>query len=104
MENHQIYEGLYIVFEGLVLIATHVRALKMNLYLWRYIRKVQLKQPKGVRDQPLQYSITHSLFLVKSIFTPQVPGTGLSILLNSPGFMLSIVLSVFALIGALVAF
>ena len=82
----------------------------MNTYLRRYIRKVQKNQLNEVETRPLQYSLTHSLFLIKidsvakSTFTPHIPGTGLSISLSSPGFMLSIILSVFALIGALVAF
>jgi hypothetical protein len=83
---------------------------KMNSYLRQYIRDVQGKQLKAVEDQPLQYSITHSLFLIKndsstkSNFTPRIPGTGLSISLNNPGFMLSIIISVFALIGSLIIF
>ena len=107
--THQIYEFLYIIFEGLALITTHVCALKMNAYLRRYIRKVQKDQLQEAKTS-LQYSLTHSLFLVKdesfakATFTPRIPGTGLSLSLNSPGFMLSILLSVFALIGALVAF
>ena len=107
--THQIYEFLYIIFDGLALITTHVCALKMNAYLRRYIRKVQKKQLQEANTS-LQYSLTHSHFLIKeesfakANFTPRIPGTGLSISLNSPGFMLSIVLSVFALIGALVAF
>ena len=110
IKTQQVYEGLYIVFDGLALIITHVCALKMNSYLRQYIRKVQEKQLKAVKDQPLQYSITHSLFLIKSEsfaksnFMPRIPGTGLSISLNSPGFMLSIIISVFALIGSLIAF
>ena len=110
IETQRIYEGLYIVFDGLALVITHVCALKMNSYLRRYIRNVQEKQLKAVKDQPLQYSITHSLFLIKSEnfaksnFTPCIPGTGLSISLNIPGFMLSIIISVFALIGSLIAF
>ena len=57
----------------------------------------------------MQYSLTH-LFLVKvesvskSSFVPCIPGTGLSISVESPGFVLSIVFSVFALIGALISF
>ena len=96
-------------FRGLALLITHVCALKMNAYLRRYIQKVQkdqLQEPKT----SLQHSLTHSFFLVKGesfakvTFTPCIPGTGLSISLNSPGFMLIILVSVFALIGALVAF
>ena len=36
----------------------------------------------------------------KSSFVPRIPGTGLSISVESPGFVLSVVFSVFALIGA----
>ena len=105
----QIYQLLNILFEGLALVITHICALKMNAYLRRYIREIQKKQQEKTRDDDLQYSLTH-LFLIKNEsvskanFTPRIPGTGLSISVSSPGFVVSIVLSVFALIGALVTF
>lgn len=107
--THQIYQFLFILFDGLALVIAHICALKMNSYLRRYIREVQKKQLTKAEDSNLQYSLTH-LFLIKnesvskSNFTPRIPGTGLSISINSPSFVVSIVLSTFALIGALVAF
>jgi hypothetical protein len=107
--THQIYQFLFILFDGLALIIAHICALKMNSYLRRYIREVQGKQLAEAKGSNVQYSLTH-LFLIqnesvsKSNFTPRIPGTGLSISINSPSFVVSIVLSTFALIGALVAF
>ena len=63
----------------------------------------------SVANSTMQYSLTH-LFLIKvesvskSSFLPRIPGTGLSISVESPGFVLSIVFSVFALIGTLISF
>jgi hypothetical protein len=107
--THQIYQFQFILFDGLALIISHICALKMNSYLRRYIREVQGKQLAEAKGSNVQYSLTH-LFLIqnksvsKSNFTPRIPGTGLSISINNPSFVVSIVLSTFALIGALVAF
>ena len=49
--THQIYEFLYIVFDGHALIITHVCALRMNAYLRRYIRKRQKDQLEVVENQ-----------------------------------------------------
>ena len=107
--THQIYQFLFILYDGLALVIAHICALKMNAYLRRYVREVQKKQLTEAEVSNVQYSLTH-LFLIKnesvskSNFTPRIPGTGLSISINSPTFVVSIVLSTFALIGALVAF
>ena len=36
--THQIYQFLFILFDGLALVIAHICALKMNSYLRRYIR------------------------------------------------------------------
>ena len=108
--THQIYQLLYVLYNGLALVITYICALKMNAYLRRYVRKLQQKQLDEAKDKStMQYSLTH-LFLIKvesvskSSFVPRIPGTGLSVSVESPGFVLSVVLSVFALIGALISF
>ena len=110
--THQIYQLLYILYNGLALVISYICALKMNAYLRRYVREVQQKQldEAAQADSTMQYSLTHIMFLVKvesiskSSFVPRIPGTGLSISVESLGFVLSMVFSVFALIGALVSF
>ena len=121
--TQQIDQFCYIVFHGLALLITHICGLKMNAYMRRYIREVQsdrMKDPYAkLTDKEadnnkkekasLEYSYTY-LFPIKeesvymSTFTPRIPGTGLGISITNPGFVVSIVLSIFALIGALIAF
>ena len=78
----------------------------------RYIREIQKKRFKEPLNKlndmnaqskfNIEYSLTH-LFAIKhdsvckSTFTPRIPGTGLSISVTNPGFVVSIVLSTFAL-------
>lgn len=108
--THQIYQAHFIAFHGLALVISHICALKMNSYLRRYIRETQEKQlEEARRKSTMQYGLTQ-LFLIKfesvskSNFTPRIPGTGLGIAVDSPGFVLSVVITVFALIGTLVNF
>ena len=82
-----------VVFYALALIIAYVCGLKMNSYRRRYIRKAGI-----THENLLRYDREN-----KSIFTPRVPGTGLSISLESPGYMLGVVLTMFGLVGALLA-
>lgn len=82
-----------VIFYTLALLIAYVCGLKMNSYRRRYIRKSGL-----THKQLLKYDREN-----KSIFTPRVPGTGLSISLESPGYMLGVVLTMFGLVGALLA-
>ena len=82
-----------VIFYTLALLIAYVCGLKMNSYQRRYIRKAQLTY-RELLDHDREN---------KSIFTPRVPGTGLSISLESPGYMLGIVLTMFGLVGALLA-
>ena len=82
-----------IVFYAMALLIIYVCGLKMNSYRRRYIRKAGITQV-----QLLTYDREN-----KSIFTPRVPGTGLSISLESPGYMLGVVITMFGLVGALLA-
>ena len=107
--TQQIDQFLYVIFNALALVISHICALKMNSYLRRYIRDVQEDQSSRFQRDPLQHGINYTYIIkedsvAKSNFTPRIPGTGLSLSVNSPGFVLSIVLSIFALIGALIAF
>ena len=104
-----VHRVIFVLFNGLAIGITYICALKMNAYLRRYVRDVQRKQLKAVQKNAVQYSLTH-LFLVKpdsvpkSNFTPGIPGTGLSISINNPGFVLSIVISVSAILVSQIAF
>ena len=94
--THQVYQSLHILYNGLALVISYICALKMNAYLRRYVRDKQKKQLEEGRkaNSTMQYSLTH-LFLIKvesvskSSFLPRIPGTGLSISVESPGFVLS---------------
>ena len=123
--TQQIDQFCYVIFNGLALVITHVCGLKMNAYMRRYVRDIQFIRFKDLeplndfqatransdnqRMYNLEYSLTHLISikqesLCKSAFTPRIPGTGLSISITNPGFVVSIVLSIFALIGAMIAF
>ena len=121
--TQQIDQFCYVVFHFLALVITHICGLKMNAYMRRYIREVQsdrLKYPKTkLTDKEanenqkemtsLEYSLTHLLPIKEesvymSNFTPRIPGRGLGISISNPAFVVSIVLSVFALIGSMIAF
>ena len=107
--THQIYQFLFILFDGLALTISHICALKMNTYLRRYVRHTQEKQLEEAKDSNLQLGFSYIVLITaKSVpnsnFSPRIPGTGLRIAINSPTFVLSIVLSIFGLIGALIAF
>lgn len=98
--SHQIYQFFYILYDGLAITTAHVCALKMNTYFEKYTRDNQQSEKENL-------CISHlikSRKIPTSEFEPRIPGTGLRISINSPGFVLSVILSVFALIGALVAF
>lgn len=82
-----------VIFYTLALLTAYVCGLKMNSYRRRYIRKAQLTHKELLKHDREN----------KSIFTPRVPGTGLSISLESPGYMLGVVLTMFGLVGALLA-
>ena len=104
------YQILYITFHGLALMITYTCALKMNAYLRRYVRGLQEKQLKKIMGKnTVQFTLTH-LFVIKtesvskSSFMPRIPGTGLSISINNPGFVLSIVFCVFGLIASQIKF
>lgn len=107
--THQIYQFLFILFDGLALTISHVCALKMNTYLRRYIKHTQEKQLEEAKGRNLQLGFSYIVLITSknvpnSSFSPRIPGTGLRIAINNPTFVLSIVLSTFGLIGALIAF
>ena len=110
-----IHHFLFVLFNGLAIGITYICALKMNAYLRRYVRDLQRKQLEAANKNEaaevntVQYSLTH-LFLIKpdsipkSNFMPRIPGTGLSISIDNPSFMLSIVISVSAILVSQIAF
>ena len=119
--TQQIDQLSYAVFNGLALVIAHVCGLKMNAYMRRYLREVQYHRSESLKDKLkaakgkyanedcLEYSLINLVpikeeCISKSAFTPRIPGTGLGISITNPGFIISIVLSVFALIGAMIAF
>ena len=82
-----------IVLNGSALGIAYACGLKMNSYRPSYIGKAELTHEELVSCDREG----------KSVFTPRVPGTGLSISIETPGYMLGIILSVFGLVGALLA-
>ena len=104
-----IHHVLFVLFDGLAIGITYICALKMNAYLRRYVRDLQRKQLEAVEGNAVQYSLTHLFHIkpesiLKSNFTPRIPGTGFSISINNPSFMLSIVISVSAILVSQIAF
>ena len=63
--THQIYQFLFILFDGLALVIAHICALKINSYLRCYIREKQKKQLMEAEESDVQYSLTH-LFLIQN--------------------------------------
>ena len=73
------------------------------------MRDLQMKQLEAAKGNAVQYSLTHLFHIkpesiLKSNFTPRIPGTGFSISINNPSFMLSIVISVSAILVSQIAF
>ena len=107
------YRGVYTGYNFLAFGIPHVCALKMNIYHQKYLQEKRrefinaAKSREGEKGSQLQYAVAHSLTFEKQQngdFIPGIPGTGIKIPLDSPGYTLGILLTIFALLGSFVSF
>ena len=65
------------------------------------------KSTEGKKGSQVQYALAQLLKIEKQQngdFIPGIPGTGIKIPLDSPGYTLGILLTIFALLGSFVSF
>ena len=103
------YRGVHTAFDVLAFAIPHVCGLKLNACHQEYLRrarKEQLEAAKGTKSK-LGIVKAYSLTIEKDNggdFVPRIPGTGIKIPLDNPGYTLSILLTIFALIASFVNF
>jgi len=105
------YRGVYTGYDFLAFGIPHVCALKMNIYHQKYLQQKRGEQIEAAKNREkgsqLQYAVAHLLTFEKQQngdFVPGIPGTGIKIPLDSPGYTLGILLTIFALLGSFVSF
>ena len=101
--------GVHTAFDVLAFGIPHVCGLKLNAYHQEYLRHARKKQLEAAKDPKtkLWYVKAYSLKIEKDNggdFVPRIPGTGIKIPLDNPGYTLSIILTIFALIASFVSF
>ncbi len=100
---------IYTIYDLLAFIIPHVSGLKMNHHHETYLSKLRERQLRDARSNgtKVRYAIASMLPVEKCKgcdFVPAIPGTGIAIPLDSPGYTLGILLTIFALAGTFVDF
>ena len=103
---------IYTIYDLFAFTVPHVSGLKMNQHHVNYLAYLRQQQLKVARDPTnkgtkLRHTIAYLLPIDKHSdcdFIPVIPGTGIHIPLDSPGYVLGILLTIFALAGSLVTF
>ena len=102
------FRGVHTAFDVLAFGIPHVCGLKLNACHQEYLRHARKKQLEATHCQSkLGYVKAYSLTIEKDSdgdFVPRIPGTGIRIPLDSPGYTLGILLTIFALIASFVGF
>ena len=105
------FRAIHTVFDVLAFAIPHVCGLKLNSYHQEYLRDAKKKQlhmkAAQRRQSKLEYIKAYSLTIEKDSdgdFVPRIPGTGIRIPLDSSGYTLGILLTIFALIVSFVGF
>jgi len=105
------YRGVYTGYDFLAFGIPHVCALKMNIYHQKYLQQKRRELIEAAKSREkgsqLQYAVAHLLTFEKQQngdFVPGIPGTGIKIPLDNPGYTLGILLTIFALLGSFVSF
>ena len=105
------YRGSYTIYDFLSFVIPHVCGSKMNSYHQKYLKEKRKEQLDTARSEQhgsqVQYIKAYSLRIEKDEdgdFVPKIPGTGINIPLDSSGYILSILLSIFALLGGFISF
>ena len=100
------YRAVHTAFDVLAFAIPHVCGLKLNACHQEYLRHARKKQLEAAQSK-LGYVKAYSLTIEKDSdgdFVPRIPGTGIRIPLDSPGYTLGIILTIFALIASFVGF
>ena len=103
------FRGVHTAFDVLAFAIPHICGLKLNAYHQEYLRHERKKQLEAAEDtqSELGYVKAYSLTIEKDSggdFVPRIPGTGIKIPLDNPGYTLGIILTIFALISSFVNF
>ena len=101
-----IYRGIYLAYDFLSFGIPHVCGLKMNSYHQKYLKDKRKKQ-LGTAESKVEYTKLYSLGINKDQngdFVPGIPGTGIDIPLDSPGYIVGIFLTIFALMANFIDF
>lgn len=86
------------LYDVLAILTSYLPALKMNAYMRRYVHRQQNQQKKNAKKtgSEAQYAYALAEFKIqpiqKSSFIPRVPGFGINISLDGPGFVLATVI------------
>ena len=100
------YHGVYTVYDILAFAIPHVCGLKINTYHQKYLKDKRKEQLKAAESK-LEYVKAYSLRIEKSKygdFVPEIRATGIKIPLDSTGYTLSILLTIFALAASFMSF
>ncbi len=102
---------LYAVYDFLAFAIPHVSGLKMNRNHQAYLSRLRKEQLNDARNKEngtiVRYSIASLLPIEKRKkcdFVPFIPASGISIPLDSPGYALGLLLTIYALTGNFVGF
>ena len=98
--------AIHTVFDILAFGIPHICGLKLNAFHQEYLRHVK-KEKLEAAEGKFGYVKAYSLTIDKDSggdFVPRIPGTGIKIPLDNPGYTLSIILTIFALIASFVSF
>ena len=105
------YRGSYTAYDLFSFAIPHVCGLKMNNDHQKYLKEKRKEQLDTARSKEhgsqVQYTKAYSLRIEKDEdgdFVPGIPGTGIKIPLDSTGYTLSILLTIFALVGSFISF
>ena len=101
-----IYRSIYLAYDFLSFGIPHVCGLKMNSYHQKYLKNKRKKQ-LATAESKVEYTKLYSLRIKKDSdgdFVPGIPGTAINILLDSPGYIVGIFLTIFALVANFIDF
>ena len=102
--------GSYILYGLLAFCIPYACGMKMNTYHRKYyeqLKREQLEASHGKGGSIVQHAYAHMLHVQKQEkcdFVPYIMWTGISIPLNSPGYIMGTLLTIFALVGTLTGF
>ena len=101
-----VYYGIYTVYDTLAFGIPHVCGIKINAYHEQYLRNERKKLLNKAQSK-LEYVKAHSMKIEKNNyadFVPMIRMTGIKIPLDSTGYTLGILLTIFAIAGSFVSF